>query len=170
MPGDILPDSTDGVICFTPGTMILTDDGARPVESLTEGSHIQTKDNGCQEVIWVGRRRISGARLHAMPHLAPVRLREGALDKGVPDAGLLVSPDHRLVLRGARARALFNTDEVLVAARDLVNDSTIHRDRTLREVTYIHLLLPNHEIVFANAVETDSFHPASVALDMIDAD
>lgn len=157
-------DAPGGVICFTPGTMILTEDGPMAVEQIGEGTRIQTKDNSCEEVLWTGQRRISGARLFAMPHLAPVRLREGALDKGVPDAGLLVSPDHRLMLRGSRAQALFNTDEVLVAARDLVNDQSISIDRSLREVTYIHLLLPRHQIVFANGVETESFHPASAAL------
>ncbi len=163
-PRETLGEAQGGVICFTPGTMILCEDGPRPVETLTEGTRLQTKDSGCEEVVWIGRRRVSGARLFAMPHLAPVRLREGALDLGVPDAGLLVSPDHRVVLRGARARALFNAEEVLVAARDLVNGSTITVDRALREVTYIHLLLPRHQIVFANAVETESFHPASAAL------
>ncbi|SMY05975.1 Hint domain-containing protein [Flavimaricola marinus] len=157
-------DAPGGVICFTPGTMIMTEDGPLPVEHVGEGTRIQTKDNGCEEVLWTGYRRITGARLYAMPHLAPVRLREGALDKGVPDAGLLVSPDHRLMLRGARAQALFNTDEVLVAARDLVNDLSITVDRSVREVTYIHLLLPHHQVVFANGVETESFHPASAAL------
>ena len=162
------PETTGGVVCFTPGTMILTETGPRPVESLVHGDRVQTKDNGPAEVIWIGQRRLTGARLHAMPHLAPVRLRGGALDKGVPDAGLLVSPDHRLVLRGARARDLFNADEVLVTARDLVNDGSITFDRSRREVTYIHLLLPQHEIVFANAVETESFHPDDAALASLD--
>lgn len=159
-----------GVICFTPGTMILCEDGPRPVESIAAGARLQTKDDGCAEVLWVGRRRVTGARLYAMPHLAPVRLRAGALDPGVPDAGLLVSPDHRVVLHGPRARALFNCDEVLVAARDLVNGETITIDRSLREVTYIHLLLPRHQIVFANGVETESFHPASAALGQMEDD
>lgn len=160
-------DLPGGVICFTPGTEILTESGPKRVELLSEGDRVQTKDNGCEEILWIGQRRVSGARLFAMPHLAPVRLREGALDKGVPDTGLLVSPDHRMVVRGAKARALFNADEVLVTARDLVNDHSIVVDHAVREVTYIHLLLPGHQIVFANSVETESFHPASAALESI---
>lgn len=153
-----------GVICFTPGTMILTPQGPRDVASLAEGNYVQTQDNGPAEVLWVGRRHVTGARMRAMPDLVPVRLREGALDKDVPDEGLLVSPDHRMVLRGARARALFSQDEVLVTAKDLVNDLTVQRDHSLRGVTYIHMMLPQHEIVFANGVATESFHPASAAL------
>lgn len=150
-----------GVICFTPGTMILTPDGPRDVASLHEGDRVQTKDNGGAEVLWIGKRKITGARLKAIPTLCPVRLRAGALDKDVPDAGLLVSPDHRMVLRGPRARALFREDEVLVTARDLVNDHSIIFDHSVREVTYIHMMLAKHEIVFANGVATESFHPAS---------
>ena len=154
-----------GVICFTVGTLILTETGPRPVELLVEGDRVQTKDSGCQAVLWIGRRRLTGARLYAMPHLRPVRINTGALDQNVPDAGLVVSPDHRIVLRGPRACALFNCDEVLVRARDLINDRTVLFDNALREVTYFHLLLPSHQIVFANGVETESFHPAGAALD-----
>jgi hypothetical protein len=59
---------------------------------------------------------------------------------------------------------LFNSEEVLVAARDLINDHTVIRDHSVREVTYIHMMLPQHEVVFANGVATESFHPASAAL------
>ncbi len=153
-----------GVICFTPGTMISTPYGPRDVASLAEGDLVQTQDNGCAEILWIGQRRVTGARLMVMPELTPIRLRKGALDKDVPDAGLLVSPDHRMVLRGSRAKTLFGADEVLVKARDLVNDYTVIRDRAIRQVTYIHMMLPQHEIVFANGVATESFHPASAAL------
>lgn len=157
-----------GVVCFTPGTMIMTPDGARDVANLSEGDFVQTADNGRAEVLWLGQRRVTGARLKAMPSLTPVRLRAGALDKDVPDAGLLVSPDHRIVLRGARARNLYNADEVLVTARDLINDHSIIRDHSQRNVTYIHMMLPSHEVVFANGVATESFHPASAALSVME--
>lgn len=157
-----------GVICFTPGTMLATAQGPRPVEGLRLGDRIQTKDNGLQPILWVGSRSVSGAALHAMPDLGPVRILPNALGDGVPDDGLLVSPDHRVVIKGAAARALFNQDEVLAAARDLVNDRTVFRERSQKSVTYIHLLLPAHEVVFANQVETESFHPMSAALSHLD--
>ncbi|NAZ35431.1 Hint domain-containing protein [Rubellimicrobium sp. CFH 75288] len=156
-------DPEGGVICFTPGTCLLTPDGPRPVESLREGDRVQTVDDGPAEILWIGRRRVTGARMQVMPRLAPIRLREGALDRGVPDAGLLVSPDHRLVLRGPRARDLFGAEEILVRACDLLDGRQV-RTEQVRDVTYIHLLLPQHGIVLANGVETESFHPASAAL------
>lgn len=157
-----------GVICFTPGTRIMTPDGARLIEGLRQGDLIQTKDNGAQPILWTGHRRMSGARLYAMPHLRPIRFRAGALGADRPEDDLLVSPQHRMLLRGPAARALFNASEVLVAADDLLNDHSIMVDQTQREVTYIHLLLQSHNIIFANGMETESFHPANTALETID--
>jgi hypothetical protein len=157
-----------GVICFTPGTYIATPSGPRLIQTLRPGELIQTKDNGPQAVLWSGSRRMSGARLYAMPHLRPVRFRSGAFGIGRPDGDLLVSPQHRMLLKGPAAVALFNTSEVLVRAEDLINDISITVDRTEREVTYIHVLLERHNIVFANGIETESFHPSNTALDTVD--
>lgn len=147
------------VICFTPGTRIRTAKGDVAVEAIREGTKVQTKDNGLREVLWIGSKRISGAGLYAMPELRPIRLRRGALGVDRPDGDLVVSPGHRLLVRGRRAQALYNADEVLVCAADLVNDSSVVRDHSLAEVTYIHLMLEAHEVVFANGLEAESFLP-----------
>ena len=160
----MVDETRGGVICFTPGTRLDTPKGPRPVEALREGDLVQTRDSGAQPVHWIGSRRITGARLQVMPQLRPVRLGTGALGIERPDQSLLVSPEHRLLVRGRAAHALFNTDEVLVAARDLVNGTTVIEDHAVREVTYVHLLLPKHEILVANGVETESFHPANADL------
>ena len=162
--------SGGGVICFTPGTRIATAHGSRPVEDLRVGDSVQTKDDGTQEILWVGRRRMTGARLYAMPELRPVRIRMGALGVERPDEELLVSPAHRMLVAGPVARELFNTPEVLVAARDLVNGRTVAVDTALREVDYIHILLPRHQVLWANGVETESFPPANTALDTLGRD
>ncbi len=159
---------TGGVICFTPGTRIETPDGPRLVEELREGDFVQSKDNGAQEIQWIGSRRMSGARLFAMPKLRPIRIRAGALGVKRPDEELLVSPEHRMLVKGDVAMALFNTPEVLVSAKDLINNSSINVDMAVREVTYFHILLPQHQILWANGVETESFHPASASLTTLD--
>ncbi len=160
--------SAGGVICFTPNTWISTPDGLRFIQDLRQGDLVLTRDNGPQPVLWRGFRRMTGARLHAMPHLRPIRLRSGALGPSRPDPDLLVSPQHRMLLKGRAAQALFNVDEVLVAAEDLVNDLTITVDRMVREVTYVHVLLDHHNIIWANGLETESFHPANAAPDSVD--
>lgn len=153
-----------GMICFTPGTMIETPIGPRPVEDLQPGDLVQTRDSGAQEIRWAGHRRMTGARLFAMPRLRPVRILEGALGTDRPNPELLVSPDHQLLVTGKAAQALFNEPEVLVKARHLVNGADVIVEPTRRAVTYHHLLLPRHEILIANGVACDSFHPETADL------
>lgn len=157
-----------GVICFTAGTRIATPEGFRPVEELREGDLVQTKDDGAQPVQWAGARRMTGARLFAMPHLRPLRIRAGVLGPDVPEGDLLVSPNHRMLVRGPAASALFNEAEVLVRARDLLGLPGIAVDSRLTEATYVHILLDHHQILFANGVETESFHPAEADFGTLD--
>jgi Hint domain len=163
--GQRVAQAAGGVICFTPGTRIATPDGARLIEDLQQGDSVLTRDNGAQAVVWRGQRQINGARLFAMPHLRPVRFRAGAMGVDRPDADLIVSPAHRMLVRGASAQALFNVDEVLVRAQDLLNDGSVTRDHAVREVRYVHVLLEAHNIVWANGLECESFHPKGAALD-----
>jgi hypothetical protein len=162
------PTHEGGVICFTPGTQLATPDGSRPIEKLRPGDLVCTRDNGPQPVVWCGYRRMSGARLWAMPHLRPIRIRRNVFGIGQPDRDLIVSPQHRMLIRGRAAEALFNTDEVLVAAEDLLNDLSIVVDHEMREVTYVHVLLERHQIVQANGLLTESFHPAHSAPEALD--
>ncbi|MCV6593815.1 MAG: Hint domain-containing protein [Silicimonas sp.] len=162
-----LMEGTEGVVCFTPGTTLETPQGLRAVEDLVAGDQVITKDSGAQPVLWVGSRNVSGARLYAMPDLRPVRIRENALGGGQPGCDLLVSPDHRMLVQGEAAQALWGEDEVLVAARDLVNGHGVARDMGAKSVTYVHLMLERHEILVANGVETESFHPAAAKLDAL---
>ena len=163
-PADASASAQGGVICFTPGTRISTADGTCAVEDLREGDSIMTRDSGPQEILWMGRKHMTGARMFVMPELRPIRFRPGALGIDRPDQELLVSPEHRMLIRGRVAQDLFNTPEVLVPARDLVNGRTIFVDYDVRQVEYIHLMLPQHQVIWANGVETESFHPASAAL------
>lgn len=152
------------VICFTPGTRIATPGGDRRVETLTEGDLVLTRDSGPRPVVWIGQRRISGARLHVMPEFRPIRFRAGALGAQSPDGPLCVSPGHRMLVKGYAVQALFNTPEVLVEARDLVNDETVRTETNLSEVTYIHLMFEDHQVLWANGVECESYRPSEAGL------
>lgn len=160
----------EGVVCFTPGTLLETPDGLRPVEDLVAGDHLVTADAGAQQIVWAGSRSVSGARLYAMPDLRPVRIREGALGMDCPKGDLIVSPDHRMLVRGNAAETLWGESEVLVAARDLIDGTRISRDLAAKSVTYHHLMLEEHHVIVANGVESESFHPGLAALDAIEED
>ena len=76
------------------------------MQDLREGDMVQTKDNGAQEIVLKCARRMTGARMFAMPHLRPIRIRMGALGVERPDEELLVSPSHRMLIQGDEAMAL----------------------------------------------------------------
>jgi Hint domain len=157
------------VICFTPGTRLRTLEGEMAIEDLGPGDKVLTRDDGPQEVQWTGQRRMSGARLFAMPAQRPIRIRAGALGLYRPDDDLVVSPEHRVIVTGAAARDLFGQPEVLVCARDLIGDARVTVDHSLRETWYVHLMLERHQVVWANGLEVETFHPGFMGLDHLDA-
>lgn len=151
------------VPCFTPGTLIETATGSRPVEQIVAGDRVLTRDNGYRTVRWVGVKRVDGAWLASMPKLAPVLIRAGALGPARPARDMMVSPQHRMLLTGARAEMLFGEREVLVPAIHLVGQPGVSRAAP-QEVTYIHLLFDHHEIVLSDGCWSESFQPGACAL------
>lgn len=145
-----------GPPCFTAGTLIDTPDGKRPVEEIRPGDMVQTLDHGPQKVRWVGRRRISAAG-----EFAPIRFAEGVLGNDQP---LLVSPQHRMFLSDWQNDLLFGERDVLVAAKHLVNGSTITK-APAPMITYVHILFDAHEIVTANGAASESFFPGDCILE-----
>jgi hypothetical protein len=72
---------------------------------------------------------------------------------------LRVSPQHRLYLSGWRAELYCGETEVLVKAAHLVRIGRLKQDVSGRPVTYHHLLFDRHEIICAEGLWSESFHP-----------
>lgn len=81
-----------------------------------------------------------------------------------------VSPAHRVLLRSAWAEMMFGQEEVLVPAHQLVNDHSIRRRSDGTPVTYFHILFDQHEIVWSNGLESESYHPGADSLAGLDAE
>lgn len=149
----------DGLIpCFTAGTQIRTPSGQVDVAKLRVGDMLQTADNGPQRIRWIGRRRLSEADLANDPKLRPVRILAQSLGNGLPERDLLVSRQHRMFVCSRIAERMFNTSEVLIAAIQLTALPGIFIDRRVQEVEYIHLLLDNHELLFAEGAQSESLY------------
>ncbi|QHQ36389.1 Hint domain-containing protein [Algicella marina] len=145
--------------CFTAGSLIATPDGPRPIEDLREGDTVLTRDRGPLPVRWIGQSHQTAETLAQFPELRPVRIAAGALGD---HAATLVSPHHRILLKGWQAQALYGEDELLAAACNLINDSTISR-AGCEPCTYVHLLFDSHEIVQVDGLWSESFHPAALS-------
>ncbi|MFV0300525.1 MAG: Hint domain-containing protein [Paracoccus sp. (in: a-proteobacteria)] len=151
-------------LCLTAGTMVATPNGNRPVESLRVGEQVLTRDHGPQRIRWIGGRRFSPAQLAAAPHLAPIRIAAGAISKNSPGSDLAVSPQHRILFRSVAAIRLFATEEVLVAAKHLLKLNGIEVMDSSSGVTYFHIALDRHQIIFANGAEVETLYPGPEAL------
>ncbi|MDF3606994.1 Hint domain-containing protein [Paracoccus sp. DMF-8] len=155
------------VVCFARGTLIQTEHGPVAVEDLVAGMRIMTRDRGLQTLRWIGARRLGPLALMANPVLRPIRLRAGALAANIPAQDLIVSPQHRILIRSRVAHRMFDTDEVLVAAKQLLQLDGVDIVQDQDSVEYFHLLFDQHEIVISNGAETESLYTGATALDML---
>ena len=155
---------TVDVTCFARGTRIETPRGPVAVEDLRPGDLVLTRDRGAQPLRWVGSSRVDGGTLASTPRLRPIRIRAGALGQHAPAQDLLVSPQHRILVRSKIAQRMFGAAEVLVAAKQLVLLDGIDVAEDLAEVEYFHLLFDRHEVVISNGAETESLYTGPQAL------
>ena len=142
--------NVSSIPCFVAGTMIRTVDGDKRVELIEPGDLVITRDEGPRPVRWVGSRRVK-----AQGDFAPIRIRAGTFGA---HGDLLLSPQHRVLVRDSLAELLFGEDEVLVAARDLLNDRSVIR-RCGGMVTYVHLMFDRHQVIYSEGLPTESFLP-----------
>ena len=162
--GTLIFKNIENVIpCFTPGTLIATPRGEVAVESLRVGDKIITRDNGMQEIRWLGRRDLSWTDLAAAPHLKPILIRQGSLGQDLPERDMLVSPNHRLLVANDRTALYFDEHEVLVAAKHLAAGKGIH-SVDAAGASYIHFMCDRHEVVLSNGAWTESFQPGDMTL------
>jgi hypothetical protein len=148
--------------CFAAGTLIDTPDGPRPIEAICPGDLVLTRDDGPQVVSWVGHRSLGLADLLESPALQPVELAPDALGPMEPDRPLRLSPQHRILMTGARCELLFGEDEVLVPAAHLAGRPGIRK--VLAPVTYVHLMFDRHQIVRTSGVWSESFQPGHMVV------
>ncbi|MDA8747296.1 tandem-95 repeat protein [Litoreibacter sp.] len=152
------------VPCFTPGTSIATPRGEMLVEDLQVGDKVITRDNGIQEIRWIGAKRMDGRELQNSPHLQPVLIQKGSLGNGLPERDMLVSPNHRMLVNNDRVSLYFEENEVLVSAKHLVNPHEGVQSINSMGTTYIHFMFDNHEVVLSNGAWTESFQPGDYSL------
>ena len=154
-------------ICFTPFTMIATPRGQVAVKNLQAGDTVITRDNGAKEICWVGWRDLGAGDLARHPEWRPVVIHAGSLGPDMPARDLVVSTRHRILMSGERVSLNFGETEVLASAKHLTHCAGI-ATHAVQHVTYIHLLLDHHEVLFSYGAWTESFQPSSYSMDGLD--
>lgn len=152
-------------ICFLKGSMIMTSRGEVPVEDLGAGDMVMTVDDGLMPVRWISYTR------HQWPgtpeKFKPILIPTDALGLGRPYRDLIVSPQHRMLLRGPEVERKFGVKEVLALAKGLIGLNGIRWMNGKREAKYYHVLLDRHCILKVEGALTESFYPGPMALKML---
>ncbi|MDP1669352.1 choice-of-anchor L domain-containing protein [Phaeovulum sp.] len=159
-PSDVAYVTVNQVPCFVAGTRIATPGGLVPVEALQPGDLVLTQDAGAQPLRWAGRRLVAAAG-----SFAPIRIAAGSFGA---HGELWLSPQHRVLVRDPLAELLFGDAEVLVAAKDLVNGTTVIRVEG-GMVEYVHLLFDRHQVIWSEGLATESFLPGPQVMGAFDA-
>ncbi len=151
--GHLVDYGIDGatIACFASQTQIETNRGLVAIDDLAVGDMVRTADHGMQPIRWIGSTTVP-----AVGQNVPVLIRKGALGNG---RDLLVSPFHRMLVSNWRAEVLFGESEVLTAAVHLCNDQSIRRKQG-GNITYFHMMFDQHEIIYAEGIASESFHPS----------
>lgn len=151
------------LVCFTPGTLILTPKGERAIETLRVGDLVETLDHGPRPIRWIGIRNLTARELIADARLRPIRIEEQVFGNRRP---LLVSPQHRMLVNTADLGWTDGPPQGLIRAKH-IKDHLGGAARIAwgkRTVTYIHLLFDRHEIIWAEGAATESLYPGPMAL------
>ena len=131
--------------CFAAGTRILTCRGEIPVQDLAVGDTVITLSGEDRPIIWIGRRTIDLQRHNRPKSVQPICIAANALAENVPVRDLFVSPDHAI-----------HIDGFLIPAKELLNNCSIYQ-ATRRTVTYYHIELERHAVVFAENAAAETY-------------
>ena len=131
--------------CFAAGTRIATPVGDVAVEAIAAGDLVLTLSGQARPVVWVGRRHV-GVTRHKKPEtVRPVVVEAGAFGEALPARDLVLSPDHAIYVDGS-----------LIPVKYLVNGANV-RALKVAAVTYHHIELADHDVVFAEGMPAETF-------------
>lgn len=156
--GDALTYDNTNVICFARGVRIATGHGEVAVENLQVGDRVVTRDNGFQKIRWIG-----STSCRAEGKLAPILFKKGSIGN---TAEIMVSPNHRMLVRGIAVELVSGDSEALIPAKFMVNDEDIVSVEG-GVVEYFHILFDRHELIWSHGCWSESFLPGEMGWNAI---
>jgi len=128
---------------FTAGSIILTLDGALPVEFLSPGDRIITRDQGMVFLQGITQTKVTCDMVSIMA---------GTLGHSRPEHDTLIPGGQMVLLRDWRAQALFGRSEALAPARKLIDGEFI-RLAGKQTVSFFQLEFEAAHILYVDGLE-----------------
>jgi len=172
---------------FGRGTLISTARGQVAVEDLRPGDRLRTRDNGEQLLRWIGSCILGGrpddqadtqadtglgdlAADGNTDDMPAIRIKADALGELRPIQDLVVSRRFRMLTNHAACATLFGTSETLAPAAELLDETSIARLRPSAGMEFYNLMCESHQIITANGLETETWHPGPYGVATMETD
>lgn len=149
---------------FAHGTLIATENGPVAVQDLEPGMMIETADAGPKMLLWVGSMML----FPDLPGLNEdntrlTRITAEAFGLSRPMSDLMLGPHARLLQRHPAMAARFGAKAAFVPVQTVEDGHSAVSIRPVSPVRVYHLALHGQHILWANGIETESFHPGRLA-------
>jgi hypothetical protein len=125
------------------GTQVRTLDGVLPVEFLTPGDRIVTRN---------GARKLVSISVQSRKMIDLVRIRASTLGHDRPEQDLLLSPGQPVLIRDWRAKAIFGLPVAAIPAARLADGEFVCLE-THRQVRLFTLRFDEDEVIYAEGLE-----------------
>ncbi|MBC56392.1 MAG: hypothetical protein CL814_05600 [Confluentimicrobium sp.] len=163
------PAFEEAFAAFARGTLIATADGPVAVEDLIPGTMIETADNGPMPLLWVGSMMI----FPSLPDVAEdavrlIRVTADSFGLARPAHDLVLGPRARVLFRHTGCKQMFGTRSAFAPARSYTDGVNMVSVRPAAPVRVYHLVLDGQQILLANGIEVESYHPGTPADVMVD--
>lgn len=155
--------------CLVEGTLVQTEGGAKRVEDLVEDDLLETLSGEMKPLRKALRKSLNAKDLRANPKLYPICISAHSLGHGLPTRDLWVSRQHRMLVQSPIVKRIFGVEAVLVPAIKLLALPGIYIDRSVRQLSYFHLLFDAHEVIFAEGAPTESLFLGEQTLNALPA-
>lgn len=151
------------------GTLIATAGGPVAVEDLEPGTLVETAHNGSQPLLWVGAMTVypEGRAVGGGEGGSLTRLAADAFGLGRPAPDLVLGPRARVLFRSAACRQLVGAAEAFAPARAFIDGESAVRVSPVSPVRVFHLALHGQQVIRANGMEVESYHPGAAPATMM---
>ena len=132
------------------GAVIMTLEGEMPVQYLSPGDRVVTRDTGMAVVRAVRPRRLTGDAVSIMA---------GSLGHTRPDRDVLVPAGQKILIRDWRAEAIYGGKKAMVPAARLVDGEFVTLRRNI-DMTVYEIEFDREHVIYVDGLEVASFAKA----------
>lgn len=150
---------------YARGTLISTADGPVAVEDLLPGDGVLTRDDGAQPLRWIGCTTLRLRGGDDADGGGALRMLGDRLGPGRPSPDLVTHETARILMPQEDFGDQPGTRGALVPLAALVDDESVVRLRPVSPLEFFNLAFDRHQVICANGVCAESFHPGGLLHD-----